>query len=1247
MNKNRCFGLALLAFLWANVVSGQCSMSCNNALNVALSGSCQDEITFELIIESVSNCDPGAPEDFEITVYNSFGTIPLASSPFVTDNEIGSTLNVRVEHIASGNSCWGSVTISDNLAPAITCPPDQVVSCNQDIDPDLMGYAFALDCSPVTRSFYDTYEDLGCNDPMGIVTRNWLATDAYGNMSNCQQTFTIQQATLGNVTFPLNLDGIQSPALACVNPDTDPSNTGAPTIDGALIPESGVCSISSFYTDQIVPTCGNAYTIFRTWTVLEWCTGNLQQATQVIAVQDNEAPVLSGLDTVVVSANNPLACTGTFILPEVSFTENCGDIIDYSVVTPFGIVEGNGGLIVDVPIGIHLIEYKLTDACGNIGSLEVVLEVIDQLAPTAVCDQITTISLTFDGTIQVPATVFDDGSYDNCCLDELLIRRISPGCGDDLGFHPLLSLCCDDLDAPVEVEVLVLDCSGNQNSCTVSAIVEDKISPTIICPPLSLIACDENFNDLSITGTATATDACGVDSTWFSDDLQLNSCQVGSIYRTWETVDFSGNSASCIQTIELEDQTPLAIFFPEDYTLYGCADVDILHPDLLPAPFDYPTYAGKDCEQVGVNFDDQVFLTPGDACLKIIRTWTLIDWCVYEPNGGNNDGYFQATQTIKILDTIAPVIICPPSQTFSTNPNACTADIEIPLATWQDDCNAMVDLQIETPWGQGAGPYSEIQIGTYNIDFSTTDGCGNTSYCTSTIVVEDQIKPTPYCSAGQIIAMSPMDIDGDGVFDTGLAQIEAASLNEGSFDNCSDVEFSFSQALEDTIRTYNCDQVGTQLLELWVHDAAGNQDFCFTQIDIQDNQFYCNGGTPPTLSGRISTVADMGVGNVLMQINAPGNPMVATDNEGVFEFSDLEVGTFYEIVPFKDENLLDGVTTWDLVLIQRHILGIELLTTPYQIIAGDADGSGYLSTIDIVELQKIIMHLSDELPNEMPSWKFIPSNYQFQDPANPFNENYPESLVVGFEAQDVEDVLFTGVKIGDTNGSAQGAFAGLDDRSAMPLNIQWSYTDEGRSNIEFEVKLELPEPIKIYGLQFALHLDGQGSAALDREPGGALYSFDFAKLLDDPTGIFALSAFNQIPITIEPGSAILRGSMEANTEFYLDNNFLQAEIYLEDKTPRPLKIQVEQIENPERIRVFPNPVISGTEIAYTLLNPELVEINLYDGKGSLVFQDEFYPTEVEGIYTLPATYFKHSGVYWLNFRSGSFQRTEKLVYLSN
>jgi hypothetical protein len=52
----------------------------------------------------------------------------------------------------------------------------------------------------------------------------------------------------------------------------------------------------------------------------------------------------------------------------------------------------------------------------------------------------------------------------------------------------------------------------------------------------------------------------------------------------------------------------------------------------------------------------------------------------------------------------------------------------------------------------------------------------------------------------------------------------------------------------------------------------------------------------------------------------------------------------------------------DLVKIQNTLLGIEPFTSPYDLIAADANNSQTVSAIDLVELRKLILGLYTELP---------------------------------------------------------------------------------------------------------------------------------------------------------------------------------------------------------------------------------------------------------------------------------------------
>lgn len=73
----------------------------------------------------------------------------------------------------------------------------------------------------------------------------------------------------------------------------------------------------------------------------------------------------------------------------------------------------------------------------------------------------------------------------------------------------------------------------------------------------------------------------------------------------------------------------------------------------------------------------------------------------------------------------------------------------------------------------------------------------------------------------------------------------------------------------------------------------------------------------------------------------------------------------------------NGVTTADLVAMNRHILLIETLLNPYHWLAADVNYDGKISTADMVKTRKIVLRVDNEFENTN-SWRFVPEWYQQQ-----------------------------------------------------------------------------------------------------------------------------------------------------------------------------------------------------------------------------------------------------------------------------
>jgi len=274
---------------------------------------------------------------------------------------------------------------------------------------------------------------------------------------------------------------------------------------------------------------------------------------------------------------------------------------------------------------------------------------------------------------------------------------------------------------------------------------------------------------------------------------------------------------------------------------------------------------------------------------------------------------------------------------------------------------------------------------------------------------------------------------------------------------------------------FTCADLGTQPVELWAIDAAGNADFCETYVIVQDNNGNCPNGNA-TIAGALKTETAVGLeeGTVDLAGSHPAIPPFTmfdlSDAQGVYSFSNaIPMASNVTLTPVKDNNPLNGVSTYDLVLISRHILGLEPLGSPYKMIAADANKSGSITTFDIVELRKLILGIYQELPNNT-SWRFVDKSFAFPNANNPFQTVFPENkTIAAIQASQMNDD-FMAVKIGDVNQNAiASSLQGTEDRTSgtLLIDVEDRQVNAGET---FEVNFKTAEAAQ--GFQFTLNLNG-------------------------------------------------------------------------------------------------------------------------------------------------------------------------------
>lgn len=1098
---SRLLALVLFYFLSFGGLAAQCPLICNKNVNISMNDSCSMIITADVMLEGdglLNDCH------YEVVIMGP-NNVPIQGSPRVTSIHVGKTFDVKI--ISDHNQCWGKLTIEDKKPPQIICPDPITISC---YDKRTFSLPIATDnCggTVVVKEISNDVEDQGCSQEFSAIRRiTYIAIDKSGNESAiCTRIVYYRKVGLGEILFPPNKDNIEDGALDCANKEgwdkngnkyPDISETGIPlTMDSFPIhPNTSYCELNSTYIDQTIEICGASKKIFRTWTVMDWCTSTIRTDIQIIKITDDEGPTgVIAIDSLIIPADG-YTCKANWMVPAPTNVVDCSEnfyTVTYIVEDAFGnfpvdayytnvgvVKMGNKFTINGLPVGRVRIRYKLEDVCGNFTYKFGDILVADKTAPNVICDEHTAVTLNNNGVASLDAISLDDGSFDQCTSIEFDARRMTAACGySNVAWVKRVYFCCDDVGKDIMVALRVTDKYGNYNTCMVIVRVQDKITPKITCPRDVTVDCGTDIENFDIVGKATATDNCANPRIYKIDYKDVNQCGIGKINRKWFAEDKDGRKDSCIQWITILGLDPLEYDdviwnTVRDTIIAGCMDIDT-DPDITGRP----KWDADSCRLIGSNYKDQVFTQVEGVCFKILRTWTIIDWCNYNQNYPERYKYHH-TQVIKVTNKEAPTFKNCRDTTFCTYENICRGFIQF-VGVAMDECTDAKDLYWKFEIDRGnngtidtVGIGNDISgwydVGRHKVIWLVTDGCGNTSKCEQIFYVKDCKKPTPYCYGEIQTVIMPSG---------GFVDIWARDFDKGSFDNCGGkLKFSFSQDTRDTGKRFTCNELGVQGLQIWVTDTTGNQDYCSVKIDIQDNSNACeNGGHTgnKTISGNIQTSAGYVVKDVEVSLQNMGNKSMkytkADNANGSFAFENLADAEYMLEASKKDEPMM-GVNTIDLVKIQRHVLAITKLDSPQAILAADATQDTKVTVDDIVVLRKLILGVEKNFPGGS-GWMFIPGDAQFVDVQKP----WPVAKQIYVKDYNKAG-NFSAIKLGDVDGSGFRSLTNLTSRANAQKGLLFEVKESQQKVKELVISLEQQEDIM--SLQFDIRIP-EGIEILD------------------------------------------------------------------------------------------------------------------------------------------------------------------------
>lgn len=1173
------------------------------------------------------------------------------------------------------------IIIQDTETPSLTVPGDITLACDDDTsDTALTGIANADDNCTVDLviDINDEATVLGCpND--SLILRIFTVMDDAGNTAIDTQRITKidEEAPVFDANAKL------FSAIPTVVDDTVACNEGF--IDPILASAVDACGVHVIVVDTLpyISTVCSGYQVNYRYIAIDACMNADTVYSGFWVSKDTTAPVVTALDTFINLTTDPGECTATATLPIPSVLDDCSD---YVIVNS---INGEDTLTSSFTKGETTFSYTITDDCGNVTVVDQTVIVTDEESPVVVC-RTTPIQVSVSSDINmVLASSFILDATDNCGYADVQVRRINDLCsiaGNEM-LGDTVFFCCEDVGAIHEIEVIVTDESGNQNSCIALAEVSDKIKPSFLIPvPDVTVSCDypldltdlDDFGTFVLTGDdreeiiindtayVNSNGLVGLDGVYkencpdgtvvSTEVLDMTTNGQGIIMRIFTITDASGNTATYTQRIFVEDFNPFSeqdITWPEDITVEGCED-DV--PTL--AQGGIPTFTNiNKCHEIQYSSTDLVFDNPTSGCVYIRRTFKVIDSNIYDPSVDPDNGIWTNIQDIFMTNSVKPEFVEACSDTLiCAQGTGCSALVELSVSA-TDDCTDIDDLEYSYTLdtdnngtidisGIGNSLSEMLPQGFHKVTFTVSDRCGNTETCVRVVEVRECKPPSVACIA---LAMDLSPIDG-------TVQIWASDFNASSSDNCTDTEdllFSFSSDPTEFGRTFNCDSLGIREVEIWVTDEAGNQSFCVTTVDVQDNTNACGNGLNQNtmVMGQVSTQNNMPISNATIVIDGPEmNQDIMTDDQGGYVFADIPMYNDYVITPSKDDEHLKGVSTLDLVLIQRHILALNELSSPYDIIAADINASQTVSGADVIELRKMILGVQDEFNNNE-SFRFVESNYVFADVQDPF----PFMEETEFDEVDKTMVQsdFVAIKIGDVNGSIEDGLTNTSEVETRSDNAMTIYTNNQHLQVGETVIIPIytADVTSLVGLQFTVDYDSDYLEFVSAD--GGQIELDNSQVADhrnESKTTVAWSSFeaksdldNSEPLAYFAYTVKRNGKLR--DVWSITSDITDALAYDATYQKHEIDLRFDNTSTPSfaMFQNQPNPFTEYTEVIFELPKSEEVSLQVFDNTGKLVHRQSSRYTAGKHQIRLNTEQLTKSGIYYYKIKAGEYSEARKML----
>lgn len=540
-------------------------------------------------------------------------------------------------------------------------------------------------------------------------------------------------------------------------------------------------------------------------------------------------------------------------------------------------------------------------------------------------------------------------------------------------------------------------------------------------------------------------------------------------------------------------------------------------------------------------------------------------------------------------------------------------------------------------------------IGIHRIRWNVCDSSGNVGVCETLFEIKDCLAPIPKCKTGLLTWAIPS---------TGKVTILANDLDFGSFDNCSSkdkLKFYFDGDInktsimvtcDDFIASGQCDQLRFEV-EMWVEDEEENRDYCKALIIVLDSLDACINGDGATISGIVTEENKTTRVISTIQLETKNQPIREVTKSN-FRFNCLYTPSTYKVLPIRNDDPLNGISTRDILRIQNHVLGKKLISTPYRMIAADVNASNSITAADIVEMRKLILGIIPSF-RKVNSWTFVPASYIFPKPSNPWNA--PRFAEFKIDHWHTYNSDFIAIKMGKV-WSPLDSVSSTQIRSQMPLKFIVN-NEYCKANQTYKIPIRAEHFQDIEGFQFTLNYDAQHLVYQGVESG--VLPINNSHFGDLKNGVLT-SSWNSDHAETHTNDEVLfylnfkvveDGAL--STSLNINNDVITSEAYTSDESLRTIQLHfADAFDKPKKDEIIlfqnvPNPFSDQSAINYFLDNEAYVTLKICDISGRSIYQYSGNAAQGMNTFLVTKQELNLAGHYYYQLQTSKYIATKSMI----